>query len=892
LDDLDPATPPTDVTSNFPGLLETGRAEGVISVGSGNNRLTIVADGGTVASGTMFNFSDDTLAIHPEIDSADVEKHGNAAVHRTTLLLIFEHDATEVAISELLRAEHLLPIGVLIDRTLPSNPKIVLADTTQNRRGRDAASLAFTLSSPRPAAPLTSALPNILMSAQAVSAEEITDRLLRGPPPDFRNGYGTNPNRPGGFDFSGLGVSELHLAWPHFLMETFAAHRLRSKVVPRNTRVPTLAVVDSGFGNGGLDSGENPVLDDIPLGRLGGIHPVTGREFHGIDLVRIFRAELGLRAVRSTIEDLADFHPLGHGTPVALFAAGGGGTILGTGRHVTVLPVRVQGVRRAGDLRATSSAVAFGLVATATITQPSTDVVNLSMGISDEVIRDFLAAIGIPPSVTPPLVTAYRMNYASLFRPALNLLRKNGIIVVNAAGNENSNTNLSVPAMLAPVRGQRGTPVLDGARNRLDYPLLMVVSGTGLARLVTGPEKTTDVSDFGLNVSVSAPAEGLIGRDPNGNVVSVAGTSFAAPFVSGLAAKLIQIDEALRNEPAAAMKQSRRLQIIEAIEASADDLGTTAIAAPRLNNDPGNGPDDRFGYGRVNAWKATLTVVNGGTPAEGGTDADGDGLDDRFKSLRFIAEPDTKWYGFKIRTPMLGATAWLDGVQLQDQGAPVPNTPLVTAYAGVHHNYVPAVPGAFLPIGTIEGEYLMTFSIERADLVDAQGQPRTLSLKGPGATAADAPFFNLRMELDKMRAGHVPGVRFHGFVFDISPTDFGDAPDAGPRGYATLLVRSNGARHLNSNLEWFGEQRPDVPRPVTPETNAAPEVGPTAPDSSVDPDGVPNFIGPNDLDRFDDGVTFYPLTYRAGQTGIVEFTVCSAADLFSNRYSADHCCPN
>lgn len=891
--DLGSGIHPTDITTNFPGLLETGKGEGMISVGVGNNRLTIVVDGRAVASATMLNFGGDTVAIHPEIDSADVERYDNVEIQRTTLLLIFEPDATEVAISDFLRTERLLPIGILIDRTLPSNPKIVIVDITQNQRGLDAAALALSLNSSPPMAPLRSAVPNILMSLHGVSAEELPDRLLRGAPPNEGEGYGTHPDLRGGFDvshpfFGGPWVDELDLSWPHFLMETFAAHRLRLKVVPPNTRAPTLAVVDTGFGNGGVDDLANPVLNDIPLGRLGGVHPRTNMRFEGIDLVRIFRVESNLRAVLSNIDDLTDVLAGGHGTAMALFAAGGGATILGTGKDVNVLPVRVPGVPMAmgRDPAALSSALAFGLMAAATVTQPQVDVVNFSMSVSDGMIRNFLAALGIPPALRAALAASYRGNYVSLFMPALNRLRFNNIIFVNSAGNENSNTNLSVPQILAPKRGQRGTRVFDGAGNRLDYPLFMVVSATGLAHLFKGPETATGFSNFGSNVSVSALGERLVGLDRDGHVRSVTGTSAAAAFVSGLAAELIQIDEALRRAPAAAAKRLRRRRIVEAIEGSADDLGTTAIAAPRPNNDPGNGPDDRFGYGRINAWKATLTVVNDGMPADGRPDADGDGRDDTFRSLKLIAEPNTRWYGFKIRTPVLGATAWLDGVQLQDQGAPVPNSPLVTAYAGVNPNYEPAVPGAVIPAGNYRGEYLMTFSIERPDLFDAQGQPRTLSLRGPGATAADAPFSNLRLELDKMRAGHVPGVRFHAFVFDITLTDFGDAPDFGPIGFPTLLVRSNGARHLNANLEWFGGRRRRAAIRVTPETNAASEPGLTAPDSSVDQDGVPNFIGRSDLDRFDDGVIFYPLTYRPDQPGMVDFNICVGVSNIDGRYSS------
>ncbi len=142
----------------------------------------------------------------------------------------------------------------------------------------------------------------------------------------------------------------------------------------------------------------------------------------------------------------------------------------------------------------------------------------------------------------------------------------------------------------------------------------------------------------------------------------------------------------------------------------------------------------------------------------------------------------------------------------------------------------------------------------------------------------------------------MPGVTFDDFVFEVTPVDFGDAPDtlretpdaAGAPGFPTMLRYSgtslveNGARHFNSNYEWLGSDKNLAS--VTAESNA---------DSASDPDGVSNSLRNGtqliaDRDRGDDGVIFYPMTYRAGsKDGIMDFTASVARRQFDNRQNAD-----
>ena len=121
-----------------------------------------------------------------------------------------------------------------------------------------------------------------------------------------------------------------------------------------------------------------------------------------------------------------------------------------------------------------------------------------------------------------------------------------------------------------------------------------------------------------------------------------------------------------------------------------------------------------------------------------------------------------------------------------------------------------------------------------------------------------------------MRTGEVPGVVFDDFVFEITLPDFGDASAE------NTALDDDGAYHVNHLFEYFG----------TLENEGSP-LGAVSPELSEmyahDPDGIGNrrhlfdpegVILDTDLDRYDDGITFYPLTYLPGGQGRADFTVC------------------
>jgi hypothetical protein len=206
---------------------------------------------------------------------------------------------------------------------------------------------------------------------------------------------------------------------------------------------------------------------------------------------------------------------------------------------------------------------------------------------------------------------------------------------------------------------------------------------------------------------------------------------------------------------------------------------------------------------------------------------------------------NSNWHYFEVTTGVRDATAWLGREPLNAVTHPEDST--------------------------------INFGLTEKDL---QPSP-VLSLRLPDQTSAATPFLNFQLEFEKMLTGQVPGATFDGCICKIAPSDFGDAPDWSAvveGGYATLLA-TNGAHHLNTNLEWFGKIDPPNVQSVSPEQDAL---------STIDPDGLPNVRGPksSDQDRHDNGIVFYPLTYKPGKKGSLEFTVC-VADPESGRYGDD-----
>jgi subtilisin family serine protease len=111
------------------------------------------------------------------------------------------------------------------------------------------------------------------------------------------------------------------------------------------------------------------------------------------------------------------------------------------------------------------------------------------------------------------------------------------------------------------------------------------------------PVGATDINDLIASFSarggemasggVAAPGVEVYTTDLHGGYANADGTSFASPFVAGLAALLWSANPSLTND-----------QIVNFLRVSAADRGAA-------------GPDSIYGYGRVDAFKAMLYAKNG-----------------------------------------------------------------------------------------------------------------------------------------------------------------------------------------------------------------------------------------------------------------------------------------
>ena len=119
---------------------------------------------------------------------------------------------------------------------------------------------------------------------------------------------------------------------------------------------------------------------------------------------------------------------------------------------------------------------------------------------------------------------SFNMPYPSLeLMKAINYATGNGVICVSSAGNSGQEA-LVYPAAFQNVIGVASTTNLDGR---------------------------SSFSNFGpALVEIAAPGENIVTLYPGGNYAVVSGTSFAAPFVSGGAALLLQVSPTLSQKAA------------------------------------------------------------------------------------------------------------------------------------------------------------------------------------------------------------------------------------------------------------------------------------------------------------------------------------------------------
>ena len=294
----------------------------------------------------------------------------------------------------------------------------------------------------------------------------------------------------------------------------------------------TVAVIDTGIASTHADLADNIVA--------------------GYDFVSITSIAGDGDGIDSNPEDMGGSF---HGSHVAGTVAAVNNTVGGVGvaYDAKIMPLRVLGIDGSGSDADIAEAILFaaGLPNSSnTLPAQNASIINLSLG---------------GPA------------FSSSLQSAVNAAVSNGVIVIAAAGNENSSI-ASYPAAFSNV---------------------ISVSAVGQTK------ELAPYSNFGNTISVAAPG-GNMQQDANGDgnvdgvfsTVSASsyawfqGTSMAAPHVAGMAALMKSVDPSLN---ASTFKSKLELGQLT------DDLGTV-------------GRDDSYGYGLINVSKA-MTAAGTSIPS-------------------------------------------------------------------------------------------------------------------------------------------------------------------------------------------------------------------------------------------------------------------------------------
>ncbi|MEM7127133.1 MAG: S8 family peptidase [Chloroflexota bacterium] len=222
----------------------------------------------------------------------------------------------------------------------------------------------------------------------------------------------------------------------------------------------------------------------------------------------------------------------GHGTHVASIAAGATNNQLGVAGvawQARIMPIKALNSRGSGRISDIADGIRWAV-------DNGADVINMSLG-SSEGSNTLLSAV------------QYAYN--------------NDVFIVSAMGNEFTSGNpTNYPAAYAEVFAV-------GAVNQFGNRAFF--------------------SNSGSHIDVVAPGVDIYGaalRTTGVEYYAQDGTSMAVPFVSGLAALLLSMDNSLTNE-----------QLAEIIQNTATDLGTS-------------GWDEFTGTGRINAQAAVESLLN------------------------------------------------------------------------------------------------------------------------------------------------------------------------------------------------------------------------------------------------------------------------------------------
>lgn len=399
--------------------------------------------------------------------------------------------------------------------------------------------------------------------------------------------------------------------WNHFAVATFLGHRLVDKIVKmfplRKHPAAVLSIIDSGLGDGKGGLFKEDVGFSGPAYRCRRIHvgkyktkivcePTNNPEQY---------KDYDWNPTKKRVDD--------HGTLVTTAAAcRNSDIVVGTCQHGTVQ--------------------------------------ILKMGFSWQLDEEIICMLkDVKGDVINFSIYSLISLRSSKFRKALAKTMKDKRIFVTAAGNNCYLINVkpkSFPAAYAPIHNKnRKGQKIENIQN-----LVMTAAGTMYdekdKQVLPTWEKRWEEnkgdkiigSGSGKSVTVAAPSFNIFVFRYNGQTKFYSGTSFSAPQTAGLATEMIFLDRyLLEARQRKTGKELTRLQIVELIEATADDVNR-------------NGVDQYLGHGRINAWKALLSTANGGVAQTSAF----------HKSLTVINDKDTHWYGFNIRSQYQFAHFYLD----------------------------------------------------------------------------------------------------------------------------------------------------------------------------------------------------------------------------------------
>lgn len=255
-----------------------------------------------------------------------------------------------------------------------------------------------------------------------------------------------------------------------------------------------------------------------------------------------------------------------HGTHVAGIVAArtgnvddeSGGGIAGAAFGVRVMPLRVLGIGggTSADL-VEAMRYAGGLPnASGTLPERPADVINLSLGAP---------------------------TFSAAEQAVIDELRAEGVIVVAAAGNENSDV-ASYPAAYGGVVSVSATTITD-------EPAYYSNRGATIDVAAPGGDTSTDYNGDGIADGIISTTGDDLDGDPSTPPVPrlgvLAGTSMAAPHVAAAAALMRSVHPGLDPDTFDQLLAAGRLTV---------DLGAT-------------GRDDRFGHGLIDARRAVLAAI-------------------------------------------------------------------------------------------------------------------------------------------------------------------------------------------------------------------------------------------------------------------------------------------